>query len=174
MYGTFSRERYIDAFTSNFFVKRRFHRFQEAADGVLEEGKFARLHFGHAETLVPVACLFDITADRDKTLYDHLRPYPDASLALESSFWLKSFLNTSISRYAQLSPMGCNLIITYDVSSSHVRLYWNEELLSGAWCDGSFECSLDVFVDRVGLLSHRCGNCDRSSHCKVTCQQSTM
>eukprot|EP00210_Caulerpa_lentillifera_P009680 g9236.t1 len=148
---------------------------ENARQGSLQEGKLARLYFAHAETLLPLACLLglDRVQTCSRSLISLLSELHIDEEILKDSEIIKKHSDVEIWRCGLLSPMGGNLLLTLHVDSVskeyYVRLYWNEELLSGSWCSGEDECSIEEFKTNVYKLATEFGSCQCTSEINATC-----
>lgn len=105
-------------------------------------GQLARLHFAHRETIIPLFCILGIgnqTASFEEDLKDP-PPFSVLTRDINKRFW----------REARIAPMAGNfLAVLYDCGSDmKVRFVWNEQVVSGDWCDGT-ECNLADVIDRL-------------------------
>lgn len=151
---------------------------EDAQQGKLQEGKLVRLYFAHAETLLPLACLLglDTVSSKSKTLITLLSQLDTNTTILDNSEVVKIHSKKEIWKCALLSPMSGNLILTLHLDLSnkvhYVRLYWNEELLNGAWCAGKNECTIDEFKENVYEAISQYGSCTCTSSISASCTPS--
>lgn len=105
-------------------------------------GQLARFHFGHRDTIYPLFCTLGIN-NQPMSFEDGLRNPPPFSV-------LNRNINNRFWRVSRIAPNSGNLLaVLYDCGSDmKVRLVWNEQVVSGDWCDGT-ECKLSEVIDRL-------------------------